>query len=107
MVEAMNEEAALKARKHPPVSAGIRLTNFYPRYGEANDQVDRITGIYPVSFQRIVPRYRLSTSETRDLGTGPAFDVVPSGISYSRPAAQETRRPLLPHWKGRNVDLLA
>ena len=103
----MNEEAALKARKSPPTSPGVRLTNFYPRYGEDNDQVDRITGIYPVSFQRIIPRYRLSTSETRDLGTGPAFDVVPSGMSFSRPATREARKPFLPPWKGRNIDLLA
>jgi hypothetical protein len=103
----MNEETALKARKPPSTSPGVRLTNFYPRYGEDNDQVDRITGIYPVSFQRIVPRYRLSTSETRDLGTGPAFDVVPSGSSVARPVRQEARKRFLPPWKGRNIDLLA
>lgn len=52
-------------------------TNFYPRYGGANDQVDRVLPIQPVRFQPIIPRYRLSTSETRDTGLGPAFIVDP------------------------------
>lgn len=50
-----------------------RLTNFYPRYDDANDQVDPVSRVEPVVFQRIEPRYRLSTSETRDSGLGPAF----------------------------------
>lgn len=100
----MNE--ALKARKAPPPPTGRRLTNFYPRYGEDNDQVDRITGVYPISFQRIVPRYRLSTSETRDLGTGPVFDTVPAGPRYGPPPKRPGRKPL-PPWKGRRIDLLA
>ena len=49
------------------------LTNFYPRYDGANDQVDPVTAVRSVRFQRVEPRYRLSTSETRDEGTGPAF----------------------------------
>ena len=49
------------------------LTNFYPRYDGANDQVDPVTAVRSVRFQRVEPRYRLSTSETRDQGTGPAF----------------------------------
>ena len=106
----MEEAVAQQAGRHPKRSAysgsEARLTNFYPRYNGANDQVDRITGVYPVSFQRIVPRYRLSTSETRDLGTGPTFDVVPSGPHYYRAFSRVRRNPL-PPWQGRRVDLLA
>jgi hypothetical protein len=61
----------------PVFAKGARMTNFYPRYNDANDQVDRISRIRPITFQRVIPRYRLSTSETRDAGTGPAFDEIP------------------------------
>lgn len=53
------------------------LTNFYPRYNAANDQVDPIIRVQPVAFQRVIPRYDLSTSETRDTGLGPAFIANP------------------------------
>ena len=55
----------------------IRPTNFYPLYDEANDQVDRVSSIRAVAFQRVLPRYRLSTSETRDQGTGPGIEEIP------------------------------
>ena len=58
-------------------AVSARHTNFYPRYNEANDQVDRVSKIQPITFQRIIPKYRLSTSETRDAGTGPMFDEIP------------------------------
>jgi hypothetical protein len=49
------------------------LTNFYPAYDGANDQVDPVLPVRKTIFQRVIPRYRLSTSETRDEGLGPAF----------------------------------
>ena len=49
------------------------LTNFYPAYDGANDQVDPVLPVRRSIFQRIIPRYRLSTSETRDEGLGPPF----------------------------------
>ena len=49
------------------------LTNFYPTYDGANDQVDPVLPVRRSIFQRIIPRYRLSASETRDEGLGPAF----------------------------------
>ncbi|NBC30648.1 MAG: hypothetical protein GVY29_11750 [Spirochaetes bacterium] len=52
---------------------GARLTNFYPLYDGANDQVDRVLPVRRAIFQRILPRYELSTSETRDEGVGPNF----------------------------------
>ena len=106
MEEAVARQAGRNPVRNTHAGSAARLTNFYPRYNGANDQVDRITGIYPVSFQRIVPRYRLSTSETRDLGTGPAFDTVPSGPHYFRRSARVRRNPL-PPWQGRRIDLLA
>lgn len=72
----MEETTAFVGRRAaayvPPV-----LTNFYPTYGDANDQVDRVTPVRRAIFQRVIPRYRLSTSETRDQGLGPAFIDAP------------------------------
>jgi len=89
----------------------------------ANDQVDPVLKVQPVQFQRVLPRYRLSTSETRDLGVGPMFTEVPSlsvgkdresGVSdvsrevFEVPAKQvEPRAADLESWKGSRVDLFA
>lgn len=54
-----------------------RQTGFYPLYDGENDQVDRVSRVLPVRFQRVVPRYRLSGSETSDTGLGPSFYDVP------------------------------
>ncbi|UCF96114.1 MAG: hypothetical protein JSV89_13120 [Spirochaetaceae bacterium] len=111
-----------------PFPGSLRYTNFYPLYNGANDQVDPVLRVQPVQFQRILPRYSLSTSETRDLGVGPMFDEVPS-ISLLRdeafgppergadavridaaPAGQvpvQNRGNGLEPWKGRQVDLFA
>jgi hypothetical protein len=62
----------------------VLLTNFYPEYDGANDQVDPVLPVRSARFQRVVPRYRLSTSETRDQGTGPAFISVPLGPEPER-----------------------
>jgi hypothetical protein len=70
-------------------AGSARLTNFYPLYGAANDQVDAVLRVQPVQFQRIIPRYRLSTSETRDQGLGPMFAGIPEtpAQSFGRTAA--------------------
>jgi hypothetical protein len=54
-----------------------RLTNFYPLYSASNDQVDPVLPVQPALFQLVLPRYRLSTSETRDQGTGPVLEAAP------------------------------
>jgi hypothetical protein len=59
------------------------LTNFYPLYGDANDQVDRVTAVNRTLFQRVIPRYELSTSDTRDSGLGPEFIEQGTG-TYGR-----------------------
>ena len=107
------------------------LTNFYPLYGAANDQVDPVLRVQPVLFQRVLPRYRLSTRETRDQGLGPMFANIPEspgtpppgkprGIrtetlagetGSQRPAAPVSRwrggHPAPEPWLGRRVDLFA
>lgn len=109
-----------------PSSAG--LTNFYPLYNGANDQVDAVVRVQPVQFQRIFPRYELSTSETRDLGLGPMFADIPEnpapvmlrssatpqrvpsprthGVGGAATVAG-TRDSLQETWLGRWVDLYA
>ena len=67
------------ARRSPAGERAARLTNFYPTYDDANDQVDAVLPVRRAWFQRVVPRYRLSTSETRDQGVGPQFITVPYG----------------------------
>jgi hypothetical protein len=64
------------------------LTNFYPTYDGANDQVDRVLPVRRTMFQRVIPRYRLSTSETRDQGLGPSFIYS----EYEPPGPRSARR---------------
>lgn len=68
--------AYVGARRMATVHAA-RLTNFYPLYDGANDQVDRVLPVRRTIFQRVFPRYELSTSETRDQGVGPTFIEIP------------------------------
>ena len=122
----MIEAAALAKAKNQIAPSTIRLTNFYPRYDSNNDQVDAILRIQPVSFQRIIPRYRLSTSETRDVGSGPMFDEIPGSPFVESPVrknptstdireqgrptinrAERRARPPLKEGTGRQVDILA
>jgi hypothetical protein len=84
----------------------VLQTNFYPRYGAANDQVDAVLEVHPIYFQRVIPRYRISTSETRDLGVGPAFDAAVFRPRYPVTKAKPHLEPL-PFWKGRRIDVLA
>lgn len=81
-MDAVSASSAYVAGRRPPAVNIARLTNFYPLYNEANDQVDRVVPVRRAVFQRVIPRYELSTSETRDQGVGPDFIEVPS-FSYS------------------------
>lgn len=65
------------------------LTNFYPTYDGANDQVDPVLPVRRAIFQRVIPRYRLSTSETRDEGLGPAFVEMSYPGGPGRPRGSE------------------
>jgi len=82
----MEETTAFAARRATLAVPGV-LTNFYPTYGDANDQVDRVMPVRRTIFQRVIPRYRLSTSETRDQGLGPAF--IDAGYVHVEPARGE------------------
>ncbi|NBF40008.1 MAG: hypothetical protein GVY14_06290 [Spirochaetes bacterium] len=82
----MEETTAFVAQRATRAVPGV-LTNFYPTYGDANDQVDRVLPVRRTIFQRVIPRYRLSTSETRDQGLGPAF--IHSGYVHEEPKRGE------------------
>jgi hypothetical protein len=106
----MDAVSPLAASRH--VMARAALTNFYPTYDGQNDQVDRVSPVRRAVFQRVIPRYRLSTSETRDEGVGPAFisiDRKTEAPEAIRPkGTQEAFRPApLPHGSGSLVDQFA
>jgi hypothetical protein len=82
----VEETTAFVGRRASLAVPGV-LTNFYPTYGDANDQVDRVLPVRRTIFQRVIPRYRLSTSETRDQGLGPAF--IEAGYAYEEPHRAE------------------
>jgi hypothetical protein len=63
------------------------LSNFYPLYDGRNDQVDRVSAVYRPLFQRMFPRYELSTSDTRDTGLGPAF-IQQNTVMYGSRSSQ-------------------
>jgi hypothetical protein len=70
----------------------IRPTNFYPNYGEG---FDRVSPVYPVrrtAFQRVLQRYRLSSTLTRDTGLGPRVETIP------RPARRSILKKRLYHF---------
>jgi len=103
-----------------PVSRVVGLTIFYPRYDSGNDRVDRVARVQAVQFQPVLPRYELSTSETRRLGLGPMFAPIPevsasSALAGGSPAGTLRQRSLRPAperalrepWLGAQVDLLA
>ena len=78
------DTAAISASAEPLVAQRatgrigfVSQTGFYPLYDPQNDQVDRIAPVGRARFQRIIPRYRLSSSETNDTGLGPAFYSTP------------------------------
>ena len=49
-------------------------TNFYPTYVDGNkDRVTPTESIFKTQFQKVIPRYNLSMTETRNEGTGPTF----------------------------------
>ena len=94
----VEESSALAARRLPGVAQRPVLTNFYPLYDGANDQVDPVIPVRRAFFQRVIPRYRLSTSETRDEGLGPDFIYAPA-YPPSGPAARHAaagREPASP-----------
>lgn len=91
-------------------------TNFYPTYVDGNkDRVTPVAAARRTDFQRVIPRYGLSMSETRNEGTGPNFLEVEYEVpAYRRESAEipadqhpEPAEPLfeLPRHKRRKVRL--
>ena len=72
------ERPAEAARGVQRYTRAAPVTNFYPNY-RGEERTERIARIQPARFQEIIPRYNLSTAETRTQGTGPALYDLPSG----------------------------
>jgi hypothetical protein len=97
----------------------VRPTTFYPTYGAGKDYVSRVYPVERVAFQKVFPRYDLSTTLTRDTGLGPLFERI-SHFPQSEEADEEftTRTPrggrkptyMRGRWtwdgKGRYIDVL-
>ena len=69
-------------------------TNFYPGGDGERGGIDPIAPIGRVRFQRIIPRYELSTAETRESGLGPslersAYPVKNKDLSASKTPSSE------------------
>lgn len=60
--------------RHSPYA----ISNFYPGYGEGSGRLNSIGPISPVRFQRILPRYDLSSARTRTSGQGPPLIETPT-----------------------------
>jgi hypothetical protein len=102
----MNITLPVHGPPRPLLAQYALKTNFYPSYSAANDQVDPILRIHPIYFQRVIPRYRISTSETRDLGVGPVFDAAVFMPRYPTAKPKAHLEPL-PSWQGRRIDVFA
>ena len=65
-------------------------TNFYPTYVDNNrDKVTPASPTFRTDFQKVIPRYDLSMTETRDKGTGPTFLET----SYQNPKKLKLKNP--------------
>ena len=80
----------------------VRPTIFYPRYTSGLDYVSYVSPVERVDFQKVLPRYYLSSSQTRDSGLGPSFEEIPyfspieeekEGAARRRPAREQPHFP--------------
>ena len=72
----------------------LRPTVFYPRYTSGYDYVSCVAPVERVTFQKVLPRYRLSARQARDSGLGPFFEKIPY---HSRKGEAEEEAPEKPH----------
>jgi len=108
------EPKAGKKRQLLPLNRYMWRTHFYPNYDDGNDQVDPITPIRRTAFQKVLPYYEISTSETRDEGYGPAMDGVQISPYHHKLSAKALRAvidrkrnkhvPSVYKNRGRNID---
>lgn len=83
-----NKNPNIKRRHH----YGYRgRTNFYPLYDSDDDRVEAIQPISGVLFQRVLPHYEISSTETRDSGLGPVFDAEPQILPVERNGIRKTK----------------
>ena len=54
-------------------------------YDFDRDQVNPVSSIRSIKLQRIIPRYELSTSDTRDEGVGPVYEINPTVSGRTNP----------------------
>ncbi len=59
------------------------ITNFYPGYSNSVGRLDRIAPISSVRMQRVLPRYNMSTEQTRTSGLGPPLIDYPVSVELS------------------------
>lgn len=59
------------------------ITNFYPGYSNSVGRLDRIAPISSVRMQRVLPRYQMSTEQTRTSGLGPPLIDYPVSVEIS------------------------
>ncbi len=59
------------------------ITNFYPGYSNSVGRLDRIAPISSVRMQRVLPRYNMSTEQTRTSGLGPPLIDYPVSVEIS------------------------
>ena len=77
-------------KKRSPLRWRVQgTTTFYPQYGNGRDSVVAIVPTRPTQFQMVVPRYRLSASETRDQGVGPFLEEVAYRPSAHHPTPMQ------------------
>jgi len=69
----MYSDIRIRQIYHPYV---IWPTTFYPRYTSGYDYVSYVSPVERVTFQKVLPRYLLSSSQTRDSGLGPFFENI-------------------------------
>ena len=66
-------------------------TQFYPGGEGERAELGPIAGVGPVRLQRIIPRYELSTAETRESGLGPQLELPPQRRSPQRASERANR----------------
>ncbi len=59
------------------------ITNFYPGYSNSVGRLDRIAPISSVRMQRVLPRYHMSTEQTRTSRLGPPLIDYPVSVELS------------------------
>ena len=78
-------------------------TRFYPQYTSGLDYVSYVSPVERVAFQKVLPRYMLSTSQSRDTGLSVSLESIQyssrpeeAGIEAERRKPRSERHPY-PH----------